>query len=70
MKTFLAVLLLSTVALAQGNHAVRGYVKPSTGTYVAPHRQTNPDRTQRNNWSSKGNVNPYTGKVGTKTPKR
>jgi len=68
MKKAIAVLvlaLLSAIAVAQGNHAVRGYVRKS-GTYVAPHRQTNPDRTQRNNWSAKGNVNPYTGKRGTK----
>lgn len=54
----------------QGSHKVRGYTKPSTGTYVAPHHQTNPDRTQRNNWSTKGNTNPYTGKRGTKTATR
>lgn len=54
----------------QGNHQVRGYTKRSTGTYVAPHRQTNPDRTQHNNWSTKGNTNPYTGKRGTKTATR
>lgn len=52
-----------------GSHSVRGYVKKN-GTYVAPHRQTNPNRTQRDNWSTKGNVNPYTGKPGTKTPTR
>jgi hypothetical protein len=31
---------------------------------VAPHRQTNPDHTQRNNYSTKGNVNPSTAKMG------
>jgi hypothetical protein len=34
---------------------------------VAPHRQTDPDHTQRNNYSTKGNKNPTTGKAGTKT---
>ena len=47
------------------SHSVRGYTT-KRGTYVAPHRQTNPDHTQRNNYSSKGNVNPTTGKVGTR----
>lgn len=48
-----------------GSHAVRGHVKKD-GTYVQPHRATNPNQTQRDNWSSKPNVNPYTGKPGTK----
>lgn len=52
-----------------GSHAVRGYTT-KRGTYVAPTRATNPNRTQRDNYSSKGNVNPATGKSGTRTPKR
>jgi len=54
-------------AFADGSHHVRSYVT-KRGTYVAPHRQTNPDHSKLNNWSSKGNVNPYTGKPGTKDP--
>ena len=65
----LLIFVLATPALARGSHSSRGYIKKN-GTYVEPHRQTNPNRTQRDNWSSKGNVNPYTGKKGTKTPKR
>jgi len=48
-----------------GSHTVRGHVTKS-GTYVAPHRATNPDSSKANNWSTKGNTNPYTGKKGTK----
>ena len=44
-----------------------GYVKKD-GTYVQPHYQTAPDNTKVNNWSSKPNVNPYTGKQGAKDP--
>jgi hypothetical protein len=47
------------------SHAVNGHFKKD-GTYVQPHRATNPNQTQRDNWSSKPNVNPYTGKPGTK----
>lgn len=36
------------------------------GTYVPAHRATNPNRSKADNWSSKGNSNPYTGKAGTK----
>lgn len=50
-----------------GSHGVGGYTRKD-GTYVAPHRQTNPDSSKMNNWSTKGNVNPYTGKEGTKPP--
>jgi len=46
---------------------VRGYIK-SNGTYVMPHYQTAPNATKLDNWSSKPNVNPYTGKAGTKDP--
>ena len=48
-----------------GSHSVKGYVKKD-GTYVQPHSATNPNQTQRDNWSSKPNVNPNTGKTGTK----
>jgi len=43
---------------------VKGYTKKSR-TYVMPHYKTSPDRTRINNYSTKGNYNPYTGKKGT-----
>ncbi|MEK7124723.1 MAG: hypothetical protein AAB877_03550 [Patescibacteria group bacterium] len=49
---------------------VRGYVKPSTGRYVAPHYRTSPNRTKFDNFSTKGNYNPYTGKKGKVNPWR
>lgn len=54
---------------SSSSHAVRGYTT-KRGTYVAPHRQTDPDHTQRNNYSTKGNVNPWTGKAGTRNATR
>jgi hypothetical protein len=59
--------LLPLQAEAQPNHRVRGYVTRG-GVYVQPHRATNPDRSRLNNYSSRGNYNPYTGKVGTRYP--
>jgi len=47
------------------NHSVGGYAK-GNGTYVAPSHATNPNGTRSDNYSTKGNVNPYTGKAGTK----
>lgn len=44
---------------------VRGYTR-SNGTYVAPHYRSDPNRTKNDNFSTKGNINPYTGKPGTK----
>lgn len=44
---------------------VKGYYRKN-GTYVAPHYRSSPDSSRANNWSTKGNVNPYTGKPGTK----
>lgn len=51
------------------SHHVQGYTRKD-GKYVAPHYQTNPNRTQYDNYSTRGNVNPHTGAVGTKTPQR
>ena len=50
-----------------GSHSVSGYTR-SNGTYVAPSHATNPNGTKLDNWSTKGNVNPYTGQAGTKSP--
>ncbi len=69
MKLLLAGAALALVtfgsALAQGDHYVNGYTK-ADGTYVAPHMQTNPNNTRADNYSTQGNVNPYTGQPGTK----
>jgi hypothetical protein len=62
-----AALLFGSLSLATPSHSVAGHTT-KRGTYVQPHRQTNPDHTRLNNWSTKGNVNPYTGKLGTKKP--
>ena len=48
-----------------GSVYVHGHTTKN-GTYVAPHHRSAPDASKSNNWSTKGNVNPYTGKKGTK----
>lgn len=58
---------LPTTSFAAGDHAVKGHITKS-GKYVAPARATNPNTTQRDNYGSKPNVNPATGKPGTRTP--
>ncbi len=37
-----------------------------SGTYRPSHARTSPNKTRVDNWSTKGNVNPNTGKKGTK----
>ena len=63
----LAAILSATSAHAWGQHYVQPYVN-NNGTYVGGHYQTNPDNNRFNNWSTQGNVNPYTGQAGTVNP--
>ncbi|ENU80608.1 hypothetical protein F975_01662 [Acinetobacter sp. ANC 3789] len=44
---------------------VSGYTKKN-GTYVASYEKSHNNSTQLDNFDTKGNVNPYTGKDGTK----
>ncbi len=62
--TFLAMTPLAEARTTR----VRSYYKPSTGTYVAPHYKTSPNSTRYDNYSTKGNYNPYTGKKGYTSP--
>jgi hypothetical protein len=54
---------------AQGSVYVRPYVR-SDGAYVPGHYRSAPDGNPYNNWSTQGNVNPYTGQLGTVDPYR
>lgn len=67
MKKLAIILLASitTVAFAGGHRYTRGYSR-SDGTYVKGHYSSQPNHTKRDNWSTKGNTNPYTGKAGYK----
>lgn len=49
------------------NHYTSGYMR-NNGTYVQPYHATNPNQTRNDNYSTRGNVNPYTGQAGTKDP--
>ena len=85
IAVFTILLLLPTFSLAKGSRgggssrssggshsghvAVRSHTR-KTGTQVSPHHRSGPNRTQSDNWSTRGNVNPDTGKPGTKTPKK
>lgn len=58
-------LLVPSVVSAQVY--VNGYTR-SDGTYVAGHYRSSPNSTKLDNYSTKGNINPYTGEVGTVNP--
>ena len=59
-----AIAFISSLA-CYADVSVNGYYKKN-GTYVKPHMRSNPDSSFRNNWSTIGNINPYTGRKGTK----
>lgn len=68
-KFFLTIIFtLIWLGLAFGqinpNHVrVSGYTRKD-GTYVQPYFRTAPNSTNRDNFSTQGNVNPYTGEAG------
>jgi hypothetical protein len=73
MKKILSVALGAVLALsilfgasyADAASRVSGYTR-SNGTYVAPYYRSTANYTVRDNYSTKGNYNPYTGKAGTR----
>lgn len=71
MKKLLISLLLGIFAFSiltptsvEAASRVKGYIKKN-GTYVQPHYRSSPNRSKLDNWSTKGNYNPYTGRKGT-----
>jgi len=71
MKKLLAGLLFVLIGASSlyADQWVNGYWRDSDGdgykdTWVRPHWRSDPDGNIWNNWSTKGNINPYTGKPG------
>ena len=72
----MALVFAAFPALAQSgtgsnprSHSVDGYTT-KRGTYVQPHHKTKPNGTQYDNYGTRENVNPHTGRSGTRTPTR
>lgn len=63
----LAILAFVASATASADSYVNGYTRRD-GTYVQPHYRSNSDGSTYNNYSSQGNVNPYTGQEGRTVP--
>lgn len=60
---FLFLFLLLAVIANSQDVFVSGYLRRD-GLYIQPHYRTNPNGTLFDNYSTKGNINPYTGKPG------
>ena len=58
---------IATSAQAQSLQYRSGYIT-QRGTYVAPHYATTPNATRLDNYSTRGNSNPFTGATGYKSP--
>lgn len=67
MKLFATFLIAMFAASTWAQTFVKPHVRKD-GTYVEGHVRTNPNNTRVDNYSSQGNVNPYTGKEGTVDP--
>jgi len=59
----LILLVLFTSSLVLADTWVNGYTR-SDGTSVRGHYRSSPNNTVRDNFSFKGNTNPYTGSTG------
>lgn len=64
MKSIVILALASAFSVsAIADQYVSGYIKQD-GTYVAPYVRSSPNNVQYDNYSTKGNINPYTGERG------
>lgn len=63
MNKIIALAFLTLSAQAMADEYVNGYTRKD-GTYVAPHMRSSPNNQQWDNYSTKGNINPYTGQKG------
>lgn len=64
-KMVLILVLILSTSLFASNKKVSGYTK-SNGTHVNAYNRSGANKSKTDNYSAKGNTNPYTGKKGTK----
>lgn len=67
LKLMIALSIVSIPCIGQASDFVNGYTRRD-GTYVQPHFRSERDGNPYNNYSTQGNINPYTGQVGTQNP--
>jgi hypothetical protein len=69
-KVIMAALLVSSVAVvsvAAQTTNVKPHIRKD-GTFVQGHQRSTPNNTKADNYSTSGNINPYTGSSGTQDP--
>ena len=66
---FLNILLIAMIfsVSAFADTYVRDHYRKN-GSYVQPHYRTNSNNTRLDNYSTRGNVNPYNGRAGARDP--
>jgi hypothetical protein len=67
MKIVTTVLIATFAASAWAQTYVKPHVRKD-GTYVEGHVRSAPNKTDADNYGTKGNTNPYTGQAGTNEP--
>ena len=67
MKFILCFLLSILSFVVSADTYVNGYTR-SDGTYVQGYYRSSPNNTNTDNYSTQGNINPYTNSNGTKAP--
>ena len=69
MKKILLIMLSFVLMNSSANAGrfVKGYFRKN-GTYVAPSYRTKANNSKYDNYSTKGNTNPFSGKKGYKSP--
>lgn len=65
LRTMVFLSIATASFVANADTYVDGHTR-SNGTYVQPHHRSDKNHTVDDNWTTKGNVNPYTGKRGYK----
>lgn len=70
LSIFVLGLFVSVSSVEAKTIRVKSYYKPSSTKYVMPYYRTSPNKTRLDNYSTKGNYNPFTGKKGTVNPSK
>ncbi len=66
-RTALALALIAASTAALADQYVHGHFRKD-GTYVQPHYRSSPNHSTYDNYSTRGNYNPWTGEKGTVDP--
>ena len=66
-KVFIIALALAVIPTVASAEYVSGHYR-SNGTYVEGYHRSDRNNTKLDNYSTRGNTNPYTGQKGYRTP--